>query len=209
MELPLFKGIATDQLSQILEKTKVEFLSFQHNDIILEQATMVDSISFIIKGEIRNIYKFSNLDIRIIEFLKEGSVVGAKHLLGLDTTYRHSSYAVGQTSVMRIGKEDYLSILHDNNICLLNYLNYLSAAIQRPELSTLDSKKYDFSESLRKLLSPIINPSSSRIEILGDINKISLLLGVDLNERDMKIVFSKALWSIETNSKGIILESQK
>lgn len=207
-ELPLFKGLTDDQLSGILEKTKVEFLNFDDNEIVVDLTMPVTSVTFILNGCLRNIYKFHNYEIRIEEFLVKGNIVGGKHLFGLDTRYGFLSLSKGKTSVMRINKKDYLSILQDNEICLINYLNYLSAVIHRSEKANLYSDNNNFVENIRKLLVPITTQAAKRIEVKGNLNELSKLFGMDIIAKESNMISSDGKWSVEINRTGIIIENK-
>ena len=196
MELPLFKGIGTDQLSLMLEKTSVEFLNFKKGDLVARSDSQVKFIDFILKGEISLIYSPENLGIKVKEVRGKGNVVGALRLYGMQTTYRCNCFAETDLSLLRIGKEQYMNILLSDSIYLLNFLNYLSAAAQRPVSSFMEGGEMTTARILNTLVSTLASPMAVSVGIIGSDKAIAEYCGID--EASFKI------WEKESLEAGII-----
>ena len=182
MDLPLFKGLGADQISLMLEKTRVEFLNFEDGEIVAQPDTHVRAVDFIISGQINKINNFENFDVSIVETLGKGAVIGALNMYGLFTNYLATYVAKGKTSIMRICKEPYMNILLSDKIYILNYLNYLSAAVHRNIDKTLNVAKFSIQDYLSILTSSLVSPLAESVEIKGSDQELAKLCGVSVDE---------------------------
>ena len=182
MDLPLFKGISVEKLSLMLEKTRVEFLNFVDQEIIAEPENRVKAIDFILKGQVCRETTLEASGIIIKEYMGEGAVIGGTKLYGISTNYDSRITSEGKTSVMRISKDQYLNILTSDNIFLINYLNYLSAAAQRYGAFLKRVKNFSFATMFQTIVMPIIYPRSERVVLTGSDESFATLAGKNITE---------------------------
>ena len=182
MELPLFKGIGSDQLSQMLEKTRVEFLNFEDGEVIAKTDEQVDSIGFLLSGHIRRLHKLSNIKITFEETLGKGAVIGAMNLYGLSNHYISDIQAVGKSSILKIGKSQYMNILRSDEIYLMNYLNYLSAAAQRRIKMASRDEGYSIGSYLKNIASLLLSPMAKDVRVKGSDEDLAALCGASETE---------------------------
>ena len=207
MELPLFKGIGEDQLSQLLEKTSVEFLKFEDGETIATAEEKVQSIDFILNGRVRQTYKLTNFELAIDEILGKGSVLGALNLYGLETTYNALSMALGRVSVMRISKNDYMNILLSDRIYILNFVNYLSAAAQKMPLFMRKVKSPSITGSLQILAYTFASKNAETIIVAGEDKVLAQYCGVTEKEFEEWKISELSHNRIIANQRGIFLKS--
>ena len=207
MELPLFKGIGEEQLSQMLEKTSVEFLKFEDGELIAEASAKVEALDFILSGRIRKTYTLENFSLGIDEILGKGAVLGALNLYGLETNYKADCVALGRVSVLRISKNDYMNILLSDKIYILNFVNYLSAAAQKVPILMLDIKQPSIGRSLTTLAFTFASRNAETVMIAGEDEEMAQYCGVSL--KDFKAWKSTELSHnrIIANQRGIFLKS--
>ena len=182
MELPLFKGLGAEQLSLMLEKTSVEFLNFDPGTIIHEESKNVKVIDFILKGKVGRTFKMSNPSIQMEEIIGEGCVLGASHLFGLHTRYWANTEAKEKTSLMRITKHDYRNILLSDEIYLMNFMNYLSAAAQRPGKLALSTPSNSISSFLQLIIVSLVSPMAESISFNATDEDMARFCGVKISE---------------------------
>lgn len=132
MNLPLFQGISREQAFRLMEKVHLEFVSFNQGSALLDESGTVDSLSFILSGRAQCLWRNSHGLIVIRYTLGSGSVLGVHHLFGMERRPSVIPFALEKVSVMRVSKDQYLGLLEQNRIYLLNALNYLSYSVQRP-----------------------------------------------------------------------------
>lgn len=182
MGLPLFKGIGEEQLSLLLEKTSVEFVNCEDGEILYQPGDNVRYLNFILNGKVRKTYKLRNFEIEISEVMGEGSVIGALHLYGLDTSYPCRVEAVGNVSIMKIAKLQYMNILHSDNIYMMNFVNYLSAASQRRACYMLNAGSQSINRSIGLLVNSIISSGAETVRVEGEASEIARFCSVSTEE---------------------------
>ncbi len=132
MDLPLFKGISADQVSEFLEKTHVDFYHYHKGDVVFAEDSSCRDIRYILKGKIRVTHLLFQHQCSLRETLQPATVIGADRLFGLHPIFRSTGIADEDVSVMWISKEQYMNLVRSDEIFLMNYLNYLSLRAQRP-----------------------------------------------------------------------------
>ena len=131
MTLPLFKGVSYNRVSEIVGKTRLGFLKYLPGDPLVRVGEPCTSIKFIITGSVRlTIHNVSDR-FRVMQTLNAPSVISPDFLFGRDTLYPADGVAIDTVSVMQIAKSDFISLLHEDEIILFNYLNILSTNAQK------------------------------------------------------------------------------
>lgn len=207
MELPLFKGIGEDQLSQMLEKTSMDFLKFEDGEVITHSDERVNYIDFILSGRVRESFKLEHYDLNIDEIKSRGGMIGALHLFGMETTYSSTCTAIGKVSLMRVEKSQYMNILKSEGIYILNFVNFLSAAAQKSPRLMMDVKLPSIRRTLETLAYSIVSRSSESVMVAGQDSEIARYCGVSEDEFETWKISELAHNRIISNSRGIFLKS--
>lgn len=182
MDLPLFKGIGEEQLSQLLEKTSMEFLKFRPGEIINERGGRVKGIDFILNGKVKVTYSLQNYDISIEEEMGKGRLLGAMNLFGMETTYHYGSEALDSVSIMRLEKSQYMNILKSDGIYILNFVNYLSAHAQKSPMKILGNGRFTIGRLLDNLAFNVASRKAEKVIIRGKDAEIARYCGVGISE---------------------------
>lgn len=207
MDLPLFKGIGDEQLSIMLEKTKVEFLKFEDGEIIYERGENVSGLYFILNGRVKQTYNLTHNSLAIDEILGKGSVLGALHLFGMNTKYPSNAVALGKVSLMRIGKSQYLNILRTDQIYLINFVNYLSAAAQKAQSLLSEYKGASITRTLETLAFSVVSRGAETVMVAGDDKSMAEYCGVSQEDFNLWKSIELAHNRIIANQRGIFLRS--
>lgn len=206
MELPLFKGIGEEQLSQMLEKTSVDFHNFKHGEIIAAAHHNVKTVDFILNGKVRQIFHLSHKALEVEETLGEGSILGGTHLFGMDTTYSGDIIADGKVSLMRIEKSEYMNVLQSNRIYMLNLVNYLSAASQRCSTFLMTEREDAISMVLRTVAYSLTSRKAEKIVIKSTSSGFAEYCGVGMDEFERWKNKMVAKGRFEACDEGLILK---
>ena len=182
MELPLFKGIGEEQLSQMLEKTSVDFRNFEKGAEIASRDENVKTVDFIISGEASQTYRLAGSAIKVEEILGKGALIGARRLFGIDTTYSGDVYAKSDLSLMRIDKMQYMDILQRDRIYMLNYVNYISAALQRCPSYLMTTHDDTITRDLKMLGLSMTSRLARKILLNGKKRDLAEYCGVSIRE---------------------------
>lgn len=207
MELPLFKGIGGDQLSQMLEKTSIEFLKYEDGEELSAAGSNVTGLDFILGGRVRQTYRLQNYPIEIDEILGKGNVMGALNLFGMDTTYPSTSTAIGRVSIMRIKKSQYINVLQSDRIYLLNFMNYISAAVQKNPVMMTETKNPIIGRTLEILALSFVSRGAESVMICGEDSALAEYCGVSLKEFKEWKAMELSHKHIIVNQRGIFLKS--
>lgn len=209
MELPLFKGIGKELLSQMLEKTRIEFLKFQPGDILYEGHNKVTGIDFILSGEVKMSYTLNNFKISIEEILGKDRMIGAVNLFGMETKNKAKATAQSEVSVLRIEKAEYIKILQSDHIFILNFVNYLSASAQKGPEQILNIPNPSLMSILETMAFAVVTRAAEYVLLAGEDEEIARFCRVSVREYlDWKEKEEKEN-NIILDPRGIILRNPR
>ncbi len=167
MDLPLFKGVGKDHISLFLEKTNIGFRNYNGGEILADIGESVRMVRFVISGEVNIIHRLEDVGVTVEERAGFGRVLGADRLFGLDTGYPYRAVAVTRTSIMEFSKEQYINLLHSDNIYMLNFFNYLSLRAQRPVDAIKRYCNGTINSRVRQLVCVLTEPGAKGVVING------------------------------------------
>lgn len=130
LELPLFQGLSEDNLTNILEKVKVEFNKFAPEEYISRQNAKCEGLIFILDGKVCIHSKDSKHHFIIEEEIKGPHIIEPYSLFGMYTEYQSSYQAISEVNTLNIDKKYIISNLCQYEIFNMNYLNILSNRAQ-------------------------------------------------------------------------------
>lgn len=131
LQLPIFQGISRSQLTKILEKTSFRFDRFAKGEVIFELEQKTEHIIFIISGEVRLKTPTFGGKMMIQEDFYAPQTMPFQNFFGADTFYRSELVALHPTGIMMLDKTNFLSVLQQNMVLLVNVLNILSSNAQK------------------------------------------------------------------------------
>lgn len=173
MDLPLFKGVSKDQVSNFLAKTHLQFLNYKSGETILTPDESCVSLRYILTGDARITHSSPDGTLTIAETATTGTVLGADRLFGLNREYGIRVTALSPVSVMEFSKEQYMNLLNSDRIYMFNLLNYLSLRAQRPADLLLSSGDGSLAFSIALWLSILTLPTSSDITVTASAATLS------------------------------------
>lgn len=137
MELPLFKGVSFDRISDIVGTTKFHFLKYTDRQPIVNAGDACTHIKFVISGAVRLTTNNADARMRVCQTVKSPDVIAPDFLFGRFTHYPCSATAIGSAGILQIAKLDYLKILNSDDVFLINFLNTLSINAQKSVIGVL------------------------------------------------------------------------
>lgn len=206
MQFPLFKGVTADQISDFLEKAELEFQNYTASEAIIRSGETVSRLGFVVSGEVKVINELSDGDIVVSQVLGKGFWLMADSLFGYTNSSSSLVESVRRSSVMWMRKDNFLDLIANNRLCMLNYLNFLCYKSQsrRDLIDSLQGGSL-FERWLSSVLMCCTERRASSITISVSAEKLSSLLSLDaatLKEqmqklsRQRKISFSDGLIKI-------------
>lgn len=131
IELPLFIGISTDELSDIVEQTKFGFHKLVVDRPLVSTDDKCTQLFFLMSGTLRVVSYADNYRYRIEEELSAPAVIQPEHLFGLQQRYTKDFIAHTDCSLLSLDKAEVLRLLDSYLIFRLNLLNSISMQAQR------------------------------------------------------------------------------
>ena len=131
IELPLFIGISTDELSDIVGQTKFGFHKLAVDRPLVSTDDKCTQLFFLMSGTLRVVSYADNYRYRIEEELSAPAVIQPEHLFGLQKRYTKDFIAHTDCSLLSLDKAEVLRLLDSYLIFRLNLLNSISMQAQR------------------------------------------------------------------------------
>ena len=131
LELPLFIGISTDELSDIVGQTKFGFHKLVADKPLVSTEDKCTQLFFLMSGTLRVVSHADNYRYRIEEELSAPAVIQPEHFFGLMQRYTKDFIAQTDCSLLSLDKSEVLRLLDYYLIFRLNFLNSISMQAQR------------------------------------------------------------------------------
>ncbi len=130
LQLPLFQGLAQEDLTCILGKVKLHFAKYKAGEVILKAGTTCDRFIFILKGEVSSITLSSDASYSFTEYLQAPLLLEPQSMFGMNTTYVSTYLAHDEVHTVSISKAFVMNELFKYEIFRLNYMNVISNRAQ-------------------------------------------------------------------------------
>ena len=132
LQLPLFKGLTIESFNEIIEKYRFEFLSYNKDSIIINAGEECNCFKFVISGSVRSEFINDKVKIKIYETISAPNDIISNYAVG-NNIFPISVVATDDnTGILAIDKQDFLSIMQEHRVVMLNYLILLSRKSQIP-----------------------------------------------------------------------------
>lgn len=185
MMLPVFKGIGESQLSAFIEKTNLEFGTVPPGETVVSKGEVCDHLICVLSGSIMSTYSLFSGAITLKAVYGAGKVVGLTRLYGMDNTFGHSIHALEECGTMRFSKTQYMDMLRESPICLINFLNTLSYRSQMMENALTDLYSDNLAGRLATIVSVLTERDCIGVTIKG-IRRICFREDADCDLMDIK-----------------------
>lgn len=135
LQLPIFQGLSSEQLTGIVEKIPFSFMRFKPGAVIQQAGEPCDCVTFVLTGTVRMTTPTFGGRIRIVQDFAGPHTMPFYYLFGAETNYGSSLVAVDVVGVMQVRKKFFLTMLQMNHIMLVNVMNILSTHAQKQHLA--------------------------------------------------------------------------
>lgn len=176
-QLPLFQGVSSDQLSQLIEKLPFHFLKFSDGEQIIAAGEQCTHLRFVVSGSVTLTTRLSHLNVELSQTLDAPSVLAPDFLFGRDTAYPFSATACGPAGILQLVKSDYVKMLQADKVFLFNILNCLSLYSQRLNGRLAAVKDGSVAERLVFFIESMVAPGAKHVELHFVQKDLCTLLG--------------------------------
>lgn len=133
LQLPLFMGMARDDLQQIVAHTKFDFFKRPANANVIADGDRCDAVIIMTHGIISTEKWSDDRGYSVSETLKAPSILQLEHLFGLNQRYSASFTTLSPCNFMSISKQEVMFLFEQFDVFRINYLNILAAKAQKAQ----------------------------------------------------------------------------
>ncbi len=123
LQLPLFQGMTTQEISDVMAHVRLDFVNYHRGDEIVMQGESCRKLIYIISGGVMAEHRNADLQFTLTEHLPDLKVIEPYNLFGMYQTYSRTYTFVTDGSTLAIDKRVVLSQLMTNNIVKINLMN--------------------------------------------------------------------------------------
>ena len=131
LELPLFQGISTADLSEIAGHTRFGFTKLSAGKTIVSEGEQCDTLRFVTDGTFTATVRADDGSYMLTEELEAPRVLQPERLFGMTQRYSKNFVALTECRLVSISKAEMLRLSEEHMIFQLNLLNIISTQSQR------------------------------------------------------------------------------
>lgn len=178
MDLPLFKGVSLNTISQVVGEAKFHFLKYPEGETIIREHEPCTHLTFVIAGSVRLTTVNANGRFAVSQTLRAPAVIAPDFLYGRVTSYPCNVMALDDVSILKISKADYAKILTTDPVFMFNYLNTLSVNAQKSVEGILSLTTGEIDERIAFWIIALTQPGSFDIRLSCRKRDLCSLFGV-------------------------------
>lgn len=128
---PLFQGLTSDNLLQIIGQTKFSFHKIAAGDTIKDEGEKCNRLALVTNGQAKSIAHADDHGYSIEESVAAPYMLQPECVFGLHTHYTRTFIATKTCDTVEIDKNDLMRISDEFIIFRMNLINYISALSQK------------------------------------------------------------------------------
>ena len=128
---PLFQGLTSDNLLQIIGQTKFTFRKIAAGDIIKKEGEQCNRLALVVNGPAKSIAYADDHGYSIEENVAAPYTLQPECMFGLQLHYTRTFIATTTCDIVEIDKDDLMRISDEFIIFRMNLVNYISALSQK------------------------------------------------------------------------------
>lgn len=128
---PLFQGLTSDNLLQIIGQTKFSFHKIAAGDTIKDEGEKCNRLALVTSGQAKSIAHADDHGYSIEESVAAPYMLQPECVFGLHTHYTRTFIATKTCDTVEIDKNDLMRISDEFIIFRMNLINYISALSQK------------------------------------------------------------------------------
>ena len=133
LTLPLFQGLSYDDVTRIIESTRLDFSTLTEGTILCRQDDSCTDLYIILEGRLKSHTTSADRSWAVEEEISERSIVGLNVLYGRRRTYPSTITALTTTRVLRIDKRTMGALFRYFEVMQINAFNVLTSEIASRE----------------------------------------------------------------------------
>lgn len=179
MQLPVFQGVSTGQLTEIIEKIPFSFSQFEPGQVLMKQGEVCTAMTFILSGTVRTQTPTFGQKVQIMQEFQGPYTMPFYNLFGAETHVHDTVTALTRVGVMQLDKSNFLNVMQQNPILLINVMNMLCTNAQKQHKAMDFSGESDPVLRLASWMLAFTERKAENIHIDAKINDWCDLLQLD------------------------------
>lgn len=131
LELPLFQGLSRDDLTQIIARTRFDFLKYGKGKTVVKENEPCNRLCFLLNGTLEAETFSDDHSYRLLEELTAPEVLQPERIFGLHQHFTKTYYSKTETNFMILSKKEVMKLSDEFGIFRLNLFNIVCAQTQR------------------------------------------------------------------------------
>ena len=133
LQLPLFMGMARDDLQQIVAHTKFDFFKRPADSKVISEGDRCEAVVILTHGSLSVEKQSDDHGYGVREIVNAPLVIQLEHLFGLTQRYSASFTTLSPCNFMSIAKPEVMFLFEQFDVFRINYLNLLAAKTQKAQ----------------------------------------------------------------------------
>ena len=128
---PLFTGLTTGELTQILAHMHLDFNTYERNEVIVLQDDRCDRLTYMLRGKVKAEMIDPKHRFVLTEVFDKPLLIEAYNMYGMKQLYEHTYVTMEKTYTISMTKQEFHTILMNYRIPRINAMNLMCAKINR------------------------------------------------------------------------------
>lgn len=203
--LPLFQGMSSSDLQDIVTRVKFGFHKYARNTVIADEGDRCEGIIFLLSGDVEMISVSADHALRITEFPVLPFALEPDRVFGLQQYYCRKYIAKTQCNALFVRKADIILLATEFMVFRLNLLNILSTSSQRyyrqiwkHTPTSTETRLIELFRSHSALPSGTKIIHTKMVQLANEINEARLDVSIALNKlhSENKIILQRGIITI-------------
>ena len=131
MRLPLFSGLGSEEMTQIIAQTKFQFLRLEAGDYFCRQDEKTDQLVILNNGKMIMTTQSDDYGCMVEENITAPYVLSPETLFGLYQRYLHSYICDSACTFVILSKAEVFKLFDNYFIFRINWLNLIATKVQK------------------------------------------------------------------------------
>lgn len=131
--LPLFQGMSSSDLQEVIANAKIGFMKYVRNQTIITEGQACQRLLFLLDGNMEMTATSADHSFCVTEQLPAPSLIEPERVFGMTQHYSRSYTTRSMCHLLSIGKDDVIWLTSKYMVFRLNLMNILSTQSQRQQ----------------------------------------------------------------------------
>lgn len=175
-QLPLFQGMGSEDMAQIISQTKFMFRKFEKGNWLIRQDEKCNELIILLHGSVCQIRENQNHHYSFTEYPEAPMILMPESLFGLYQYFPSSILCNTDCHVVSISKEGVYQLLEQYFIFRLNWINNLSYRLQKEVLWNWKIPPINLRQRIARFIVSHCNHPAGKVIVKISMHELALLL---------------------------------